>query len=107
MPVGILDNDFRDPDLDRYVDRVCEYEPAVGVIGDAHDAAEVRSYVRTIRDLEASFPDTEFIVVPKCWAAIEAIPDDIVIAFTVPVGPIQHTHTPLVFSENGYQFLLW
>lgn len=76
-PVGMLDNDFRNPDLDRYVDRVFKHEPEVGIIGDAYDAAEAQSYVRTIRELEGSFPDSEFIVVPKCREAIEAIPDDI------------------------------
>lgn len=82
LPVGMLDNDFRNSDLDRSIDRVFEYEPEVGVIGDAYDAAEARSYVRTIRDLEASFPNTEFIIVPKCRAAIEAIPDDIVLGYS-------------------------
>ncbi|WP_458190727.1 DUF6610 family protein [Haladaptatus sp. NG-WS-4] len=81
-PVGMLDNDFRNPDLDRYIDRVFEYEPEVGVIGGAYDAAEARSYVRTIRELEASFPDTKFIIVPKCRAAIDAIPDDIILGYS-------------------------
>ena len=81
-PVGMLDNDFRNPDLDRYIDRVFEHEPEVGIIGDAYDAAEVRSYVRTIRESEGSFPDSEFIVVPKCREAIEAVPDDIALGYS-------------------------
>jgi hypothetical protein len=82
VPVGMLDNDFRNPDLDRYVDRVHEYEPSVGIIGDAYDASEARSYVQTIRDLQASFPDAEFVIVPKCREAIEAIPADIVLGYS-------------------------
>jgi hypothetical protein len=50
-PVGMLDNDFRNPDLDRYVDRALEYEPDVGIIGDAYDAAEAQSCVDTIPEL--------------------------------------------------------
>lgn len=81
-PVGMLDNDFRNPDLDRYVDRVLEHEPAVGIVGDASDAAEAQSYVDTIRELEGSFPETEFVIVPKCRAVIEAIPADIVLGYS-------------------------
>jgi len=81
-PVGMLDNDFQNPDLDRYVDRALEYEPDVGVIGDAYDAAEAQVYVDTIRELQESLPETEFIIVPKCRAAIEAIPDDIVLGYS-------------------------
>ena len=56
----MLDNDFRNPDLDRYVDRVFEHKPRVGIVGDAYDAAEAQSYVEAIRELEGSFPDSEF-----------------------------------------------
>jgi hypothetical protein len=81
-PVGMLDNEFRNPDLDRYVNRALDYEPDVGIIGDAYDAAEAQSYVDTIRELRESLPETEFIIVPKCRAAIEAIPDDIVLGYS-------------------------
>lgn len=82
VPVGMLDNDFRNPNLERYVNRVLEYEPRVSIIGDAHDVAEARSYVDAIRDLEASLPKTEFIVVPKCRAAIDDIPSDITLGYS-------------------------
>ena len=81
-PVGMLDNDFRSPNLDRYVNRVFEHEPRVGIVGDAYDAVEARRYVDAIRELEGSFPDSEFIVVPKCREAIEAIPDDITLGYS-------------------------
>ena len=81
-PVGMLNNGFRNPDLDRYVERALEYEPDVGIIGDAYDAAEAQLYVDTIRELHESLPETEFIIVPKCRAAIEAIPDDIVLSYS-------------------------
>jgi len=37
LPVHILDNDFRDPDLERYLDVFETVQPRVGVIGDAFD----------------------------------------------------------------------
>ena len=40
IPVGILDNDFRNPDLDRYVTRFFEHEPQISVIGGVFDAAK-------------------------------------------------------------------
>ena len=76
-PVGMLDNDFRNPDLDRYVDRVFKHEPEVGIVGDTYNAAEAQSYVRTIRELEGSFPESEFSIVLKCREGIEAVPGDI------------------------------
>lgn len=81
-PMGMLDNDFQNPDLDRYVDRALKYEPDMGVIGDAYDAAEAQTYVDTIRELQGSQLETEFIIVPKCRTAIEAIPDDIVLGYS-------------------------
>ena len=82
LPVGMLDNDFRNSDLDRYTERVFEHEPDVGIIGDAYDAAEARSYVQAVRVLQVSIPGTEFVIVPKCKGALEEIPDDIVVGYS-------------------------
>ncbi|MDS0261043.1 hypothetical protein NDI56_16715 [Haloarcula sp. S1CR25-12] len=35
LPIEMLDNDFRNPDLDRYIERFERYELSVGVLGDA------------------------------------------------------------------------
>nr|WP_303647912.1 DUF6610 family protein [Haloarchaeobius amylolyticus] len=78
----MLDNDFRNPNLNRYIERVCEHEPRVGVIGDAYDAAKAETYVQTVRELQETVPKTEFIIVPKCREAIDAIPDDIVLGYS-------------------------
>lgn len=40
LPVVILDNDFRNPDIDRYLNRFEELDPAVGIIGDAYTSTE-------------------------------------------------------------------
>jgi hypothetical protein len=84
VPIEMLDNDFRNPDLDRYIGRFERYEPSVGVLGDAYDCEEAREYNRAARELRAKFPGTELIVVPKCRAAIDVIDEDIVLGY--PMG---------------------
>jgi hypothetical protein len=82
LPVGMLDNDFRNPDLDRYVERFFEYEPQVGVIGDAYDVNEVDEYVTAAREIQGSYPNADLVIVPKCRAAIHAVPDDLVVGYS-------------------------
>jgi len=82
LPVGMLDNDFRDPDLERYVDRFFEYEPQVGVIGDAYEVDEVDRYVAAAREIKGSYPESDLVIVPKCRGAIHAIPDDLVVGYS-------------------------
>ncbi len=43
LPVGMLVNDFRNPDLDRYLECFREYEPRVGVLGDAYSSTRPTS----------------------------------------------------------------
>jgi len=74
IPVGMLDNDFRNPDLERFVDRFFEYEPEVGVIGDVDEIDDVDAHVAAAREIQASYPEAELIVVPKSRAVIDAIP---------------------------------
>ncbi|WP_321166944.1 DUF6610 family protein, partial [Halorubrum lacusprofundi] len=45
IPVGMLDNDFRNPDLERFVDRFFEHEPQVGVIGDVYERDDINDHV--------------------------------------------------------------
>jgi hypothetical protein len=84
VPVEILDNDFRNPDLDRYIQRFETYEPSVGILGDAYDRQEARCYNEAARELTRKFPGTEIIVVPKCREAIDVIDEDIVLGY--PLG---------------------
>jgi len=49
IPVGMLDNDFRNPDLERFVDRFFEYEPEVRVIGDVDEIDDVDAHVAAAR----------------------------------------------------------
>jgi len=78
----MLDNNFRNPDLDRYIERFFEHEPQVGVIGDAYDINEVDEYVAAAREIQGSYPETNLVIVPKCRAAIHAIPDDLVVGYS-------------------------
>jgi hypothetical protein len=69
----MLDNDFRNPDLDRYIGRFERYAPSIGILGDAYNVEEAREYNHAARELKPKFPDTELIVVPKCREAIDAV----------------------------------
>jgi len=82
IPVGMLDNDFRNPDLDRYVARFFEHEPKVGVIGDVYDPDDVDRYVAATRKIQASYPDADLVIVPKCRKVIDMIPDDLVLGYS-------------------------
>jgi len=91
IPVGMLDNDFRNPDLERFVDRFFEYEPEVGVIGDVDEIDDVDAHVAAAREIQASYPEAELIVVPKSQAVIDAIPGDprprVFTGIRRPLGP--------------------
>ena len=82
IPVGMLDNDFRNPNLDRFVDRFFEHEPRVGVIGDVYECDGVDDHVAAAREIQASYPEAELIIVPKSRSVIDAVPDDIVLGYS-------------------------
>jgi hypothetical protein len=82
LPVGMLDNDFRNPDLERYVARFFEYEPRVGVIGDAYDVDEADDYVAAAREIQGSYPEEDLVIVPKCREVIDTIPEDLVLGYS-------------------------
>ena len=82
LPIGRLDNDFRDPDLERFVDRFFEYEPEVGVIGDVDEIDDIDAHVAAAREIQASYPKAVLIVVPKSRAVIDAIPGNLVLGYS-------------------------
>ena len=82
IPVGMLDNDFWNPNLDRFVDRFFEHEPQVGVIGDVDDTDDVDAHVAAAREIQASYSEAVLIVVPKSRAVIDAIPEDLVLGYS-------------------------
>lgn len=86
VPVWMLDNDFRDADLDRYLGvlEAATPTPRVGVIGDAYSHAEAAEYVSVARDLRGRLDEFEPIIVPKCRAALDALPADCIAGY--PLG---------------------
>jgi len=82
IPVGMLDNDFRNPNLDRFIDRFFEHEPRVGVIGDVYERDDVDDHVAAAREIQASYPEAELIIVLKSRSVIDAVPDDIVLGYS-------------------------
>jgi len=59
IPVGMLDNDFRNPDLERFVDRFFEYEPQVGVIGDVYERDDVEQAASGVPEIATMFAITD------------------------------------------------
>jgi hypothetical protein len=75
IPLGMLDNDFHRPNLERYLESFRTYEPEIGVIGDAPTPEAAHRFVDAARELKADFPDATLIIVPKCREAINIIGD--------------------------------
>lgn len=84
VPVFMVDNDFKDPDLERYLEVFREYEPRIGVIGDAYDVDDAQRLVDAARELTDELEYFDPIIVPKCEAALEAIPKEIIVGY--PIG---------------------
>ena len=107
VPIEMLDNDFRNPDLDRYIERFEQYEPSVGMLGDAYDRQEARRYNQAARELKRKFPGTEVIIVPKCRDAIDVIDEDMILGY--PMGYSDQTadeYTDIVDWRGGRVHLL-
>lgn len=47
LSTWFLDNQYRDPDLERYLERYDEEEPAIGIIGDAYNEEDARKLNET------------------------------------------------------------
>ncbi|WP_338086243.1 DUF6610 family protein [Natrinema altunense] len=76
IPEGFIDNDYENPDLDRFLQEFQEREPQVAVIGDAYTREEAEKYQETIDDLAEEYPYRRFVVAPKCGEAFEALNPD-------------------------------
>lgn len=70
---GFMDNDYEDPDLDRFLETFYEREPSVAVVGDAYNREEAERYQETIYSLKEEYSRRRFIVTPKCEAAFEVL----------------------------------
>lgn len=81
VPVYMMDNDFHDPDIDRWVEIFERYRPKVGVLGDAYTREEAREYVDVATKLKRQFPDAEIMVVPKC-DCFDILPDWMLLGYS-------------------------
>ena len=90
-PVLIVDNDFRDPDLDRYLERIrgLKRQPWVCVLGDAETPDQARKYTQFARSLTNEFPRTEYVIVPKCPEAFEIIDEEFVLGYAMGYSDVQ------------------
>jgi hypothetical protein len=90
-PVLMVDNDFRNPDAERYVARIQKLAqpPWVCVLGDAATPEQARKYIRLARTLVDEFPITEFVIVPKCREAIEIIDGQFVLGYAMGYSDMQ------------------
>ena len=90
-PVLMVDNDFRDPDVDRYLDRIrgLKRQPWVCVLGDAETPEQARNYTEFARSLTDEFPRTEYVIVPKCSEAFEIIDEEFVLGYAMGYSDVQ------------------
>ena len=91
VPVFMLDNDFRNPDLERYLEVLDKHDPSVGVIGDAFDADDAYELAETALKLREARDNFEPIIVPKCAEALDIIPDEIIVGYPVGYSDIHAT----------------
>ena len=89
LPVVVLDNDFHDPDLDRYLDRFETYDPAVAILGDAYTPDEAREMNEAVQTLRDDHPHKKYVVVPKCRAAFDTLAEEIVLGYPMGYSDVQ------------------
>jgi hypothetical protein len=90
LPAGFIDNDYENPDLERFLEEWHERRPQVAVIGDAYDGDEALMYQAVIDDLVEDFPYKRFIVTPKSVEAFEYLnPETTVLGYPNGNSPIQ------------------
>lgn len=73
LPQSFLDNDYEDPDLDRFLEEFHNREPQVAVIGDAYNREQAREYQEVIDNLLEDYPHRRFIVAPKSEEAFDVL----------------------------------
>lgn len=91
LPVHFLDNNYRDANLSRFVNRVREYNPEIAVLGDIYDQNELDEHLRMGERLWDSFPDLNLILVPKTREVLHDIPEKYVLGFPNGDSNIQGT----------------
>lgn len=85
----MLDNDFHDPDIDRYLDAFDRYDPSVAVLGDAYTPDDAQRYQDVVDELEDSHPYKTYIVVPKSQPALHELDDNVTLGYPNGYSDVQ------------------
>lgn len=80
-PVIFLDNDFREPDIDRYLERFHELDPSIAVLGDAYSQEKAEELDEVAQKLLEDDPYKEVVVVPKCEEAFSTLSDSVTLGY--------------------------
>ena len=89
LPVVVLDNDFHNPDIHRYLEYFEKYDPSVAVLGDAYTPGETEGLNQFATGLKDTYPYKEFVVVPKCARAFSILDEDIVLGYPMGYSDVQ------------------
>lgn len=103
VPLGFLDNDFRDPDLDRFVQRVHTLTPEVAVVGDAYTPDDAVAIQTAVDDLPTG---VQAVAVPKCQEAFDVF-DDVVLGYPNGYSTIEPAEysTPVDWRDRSVHLL--
>lgn len=81
LPVIFMDNDFEDPDLNRYLERFEKYEPSIAVLGDAYQPRDAEQLNLAAREILEEHRHKQTVVVPKCREAFDILDEDITLGY--------------------------
>lgn len=89
LPVHFLDNDYMDSDLNRFVQRVFDYQPEIAVLGDIYNSKELEAHLQAADEIWGSYPEMELMLVPKCGEVLGDIPSEFIVGYANGASPIQ------------------
>lgn len=101
LPVVVLDNEFRNPDVERYLEAFQEYDPSVAVLGDAYSSLEAQQFDELVDELQAVYPAKRYVVVPKCEAAFDILDDDVVLGYAAGYSDIHADEVSSIQDWRG------
>jgi len=89
LPVVVLDNDFTDPDIERYVDAFEQDDPSVAIVGDAYSSWAAEQLSELTEQLRDAYPQKRYVAVPKCRDAFDVLDDEVVLGYPIGYSDLQ------------------
>lgn len=89
IPVVLLDNDFKNPDVDRYLEKFEKYDPSVAILGDAYSRGEAETLDRVAGELLDEYPYKDVVIVPKHESVFDALSMDVTLGVANGYSEIQ------------------